>query len=56
MRDNYSGFSVKAGYELRSGLQINCVYQAGITNVLDPNTVSVRMYPQEFSLELAWRF
>lgn len=56
MRDNYSGFSVKAGYEFRCGLQINFVYQASITNVLDPNTVSVRMYPQEFSLELAWRF
>lgn len=56
MRDNYSGFSVKAGYELRSGLQINIVCQTSITNVLDPNTVSVRMYPQEFSLELAWRF
>lgn len=56
MKDNFSGIAVKAGYEFRFGLQVNCSYKVSLTNVLDENSSRVRMHPQTASLEIAYRF
>lgn len=56
MKDNYSGIAVKAGYEFRFGLQLNCCYRVSLSNVLDENSSTVRMHPQTASFEIAYRF
>lgn len=56
MKDNYSGVALKAGYEFGFGLQLNCCYKLGLTNVLDENGGNVSMFPQTPSFEIAYRF
>lgn len=56
MKDSNTGFGIKAGYELVSGLQINVTYKASVTNVIDANSSTVKMHPQAVSIGLAYRF
>lgn len=56
LHDSNSGFGIKIGYELPSGLQIVATYKASITNLLDENSSIIKMYPQAFSAGLAYRF
>lgn len=56
MKDNYSGIAVKAGYEFRFGLQLNCCCRTSLNNVLDENSSRMSMFPYAASLEIAYRF
>lgn len=56
LRDSNTGFGIKAGYELISGLQINATYKASITNLLDENSSTIKMHPQTISIGIAYRF
>lgn len=56
MKDSNTGFGIKVGYEFISGLQINASYKASVTNVIDANSSTVKMYPQTLSMGFAYRF
>lgn len=56
MHDSNSGFGIKLGYEFVSGLQLNLGYKRSISNLLDENIGSARLYPHTFQLGLAYRF
>lgn len=51
-----TGFGVKVGYEFACGLQINATYKASVTNLLDANSSTVKMYPYTASVGVAYRF
>lgn len=56
LRDSNTGFGIKVGYEFLSGFQLNATYKASVTNLLDANSSSVKMYPQALSIGVAYRF
>lgn len=56
LRDSNTGFAVKVGYELACGLQLNATYKASVTNLLDANSSTVKMYPHAVSVGVAYRF
>ena len=56
LRDSNTGFALKIGYEFTSGLQLNVTYKASITNLLDANSNTVKMYPLAASIGIAYRF
>lgn len=56
LSDSNTGFGIKLGYELASGLQMNVAYKISVTNLLDQNSSTIKMYPQALSLGLAYRF
>lgn len=56
LRDSNSGFGLKIGYEFSSGFQLNASYKASITNLLDANSSTVKMYPHTISIGMAYRF
>ena len=56
MHDTNSGFGIKLGYEFVSGLQINLGYKISVSNLLDENIGSARLYPHTFHVGLAYRF
>lgn len=56
MRSSDTGFSIKTGYELPCGLQVNVSYKRSISNLTDPNSSHVKMHSQTLSLGLAWHF
>ena len=53
--DVYSGFSVMVGYEYH-GWQVNASYKMSYLNLLDENSSSAKLYPQTFSLGIAYCF
>lgn len=56
LRDSNSGFGLKIGYEFSSGIQLNASYKASVTNLLDANSSTVKMYPHAVSVGMAYRF
>lgn len=56
LRDSNTGFAVKAGYEWACGISLNATYKASVTNLLDANSNTVRMYPHAVSVGVAYRF
>ena len=54
--DSNTGFGIKLGYEFVSGFQINAIYKASVTNLLDENSSRIKMHPQTFSIGIAYRF
>ena len=56
MKDSDTGFGLKVGYEWPIGLQINVGYRVSVTNVIDANSSSVKMYPHAVSLGIGYRF
>lgn len=56
LRDSNTGFGIKIGYELPSGLQIHATYKASVTNQLDENSSDIKMHPQAFGIGVAFRF
>ena len=56
MKDSDTGFGIKLGYELTSGLQFNVAYKMSVTNIIDANSSSVKMKPQTFAFGIAYRW
>lgn len=56
MKDSDTGFGIKLGYELTSGLQFNVAYKVSVTNIIDANSSSVKMKPQTFAFGIAYRW
>lgn len=56
MKDSDTGFSIKAGYEFRCGLQLNVSFRASVTNLIDSNSSEVKMYPIIIGAGVAYRF
>lgn len=56
LRDSNTGFGMKIGYEFLSGIQLNATYKVSVTNLLDANSNSIKMYPQAVSIGVAYRF
>lgn len=56
MKDSDTGFGIKLGYEFLCGLQLNATYQVSVSNLIDVNSGNVKMYPQTFSVGVAYRF
>ena len=54
-KDIYSGFSVMIGYEYY-GWQVNAAYKMSYLNLLDENSNSAKLYPQTFTLGVAYCF
>jgi len=41
---------------LACGLKLNATYKASVTNLLDANSNTVKMYPHAVSVGVAYRF